>query len=71
MFNGVTSLVHTIENYENYTVPTWVSLDSINFELNCSVPQVTSNTDYHFRIKTSIASSSTVYYKIVNLTVLN
>ena len=69
--SGNTSLEHTIENYINYTAPTWVSLDYTNFQLYVFVPEVITSTDYHFRIKTNEYNSSLYFYKIVNMTVLN
>ena len=69
--SGNTSLDDTIENYENYTDPEWITLDDANFQLNCSMPEVTLSTDYHFRIKTNEVGSSVYYYKIINMTVLN
>ena len=69
--DGNTSLEHVIENYESYTAPTWIELDDANFQLNVSAPEVTSDTEYYFRIRTNEVGSSTNYYKLVNLTVQN
>ena len=63
--------MHTIENYQNYTIPTWIILDDTNFQLNVSTPEVASETNYYFRIKTNKVGGSITYYKTVNLTVLN
>ena len=69
--NGDVSLEHVIEDYDNHTAPTWVTLDEANNQLVCSVPEVTSDTDYYLRIKTNEVGSSVNYYITVNLTVLN
>ena len=69
--NGDVSLEHVIEDYDNHTAPTWVTLDEANNQLVCSVPEVTSDTDYYLRIKTNELGSSVNYYITVNLTVLN
>ena len=69
--NGDVSLEYLIEDYDNHTAPTWVNLDEANNQLVCSVPEVTSDTDYYLRIKTNEVGSSVNYYITVNLTVLN
>ena len=69
--NGSISLEHSIESYGNNSVPTWVTLDDTNNQLSLSVPEVSENTDYWFKIRTNQAGSSVYYSIIVNLTVLN
>ena len=69
--NGSTSLEYTIEDYENYTAPTWISLDSQNNQFNYTTPEVTQNTDYYFTIKTNEAGSSVSYDLTAKIEVLN
>ena len=70
IYGGI-PLQHTIENYGNNLAPTWVTLDDANNQLILSIPEVNANTDYYFRIRTIVVGSSTNYYMLVNLTVLN
>ena len=69
--NGSTSLEYAVEDYENYTVPAWMDLDSDNNQLNCILPEVSQNTDYYFTIKTNEVGSSVIYDLIVKIEVLN
>ena len=69
--NGDVVLEHTIEDYNNYTAPTWITIDETSSQLILYIPEVTNNTDYYFTIKTNEAGSSVYYYMTVNLTVLN
>ena len=69
--NGDVVLEHTIEDYNNSTAPTWITIDETSSQLILYIPEVTNNTDYYFRIKTNEAGSSVYYYMTVNLTVLN
>ena len=69
--SGTTSLSHIIEDYQNNTAPTWVMLDEVNNQLNVSIPQVSSDTDFYFKIVTNTVGTSTNYTMVVNLTVLN
>ena len=69
--SGSTSFEHVIEDYNNYTAPTWISLDDANYQFSVSAPEITSNSDYFFQIRTTRISDSKNYYMAVNLTVLN
>ena len=69
--NGDISLEHSIESYDNYTAPTWVTVDDANNQLSLSTPEVPENTDYSFQIRTNQVNSSVNYYMIVNLTVFD
>ena len=69
--NGDISLEHSIESYDDYTAPTWVTIDDTNNQLSLSVPEVSENTDFSFQIRTNQVNSSENYYMIVNLTVLD
>ena len=69
--NGDVVLEHTIEDYNNSTAPTWITIDETSSQLILYIPEVTNNTDYYFTIKTNEAGSSVYYYMTVNLTVLN
>ena len=70
-YSGSTLLEHKIEDYDDFTAPTWVTLDDPNYQLNVSIPEVESNTDFSFRIRTNEVGSSVYYYQVINLTVLN
>ena len=61
------SLEYTIEDYVNYTGLTWVTLDVDNNQLNYFSPDIISDTNYLFRIRTNEVSFSVYYYATVNL----
>ena len=69
--SGVTSIAYSLGSYNGATVPSWVSINSSSGQLTVTAPYVDSDTEYDFYINSSITGVSTVYQKIIKLTVKN
>ena len=69
--SGVTSIAYSLASYNGATVPSWISINSSSGQLTVTAPYVDSDTEYDFYINSSITGVSTVYQKIIKLTVKN
>ena len=66
--SGNTTITYSLSQYQNETVPTWVTIDEANLLLNVETPDVTANTTYNFYVNSTFNSLS--YQKLISITVL-
>ena len=55
---GSTSITYSLVSYNGQSLPSWVTLDSTNQQLNFKTPWSTSSTTYQFAIEASVSGNS-------------
>ena len=67
--SGSTAISYSLKEYNQNLIPSWVSIDSTSGVLTLNTPDVSSDTEYNFRVSSLISKASTPVLKHIKLSV--
>ena len=65
-----TTFTYTLADYGSNLLPSWVTLDSANYKLNLTTPDVSTTTAYRFAVNVTFENDINIYQKPITINVI-
>ena len=67
--DATTAIIYSLASYNSVMVPSWITIDSSNGNLNVNTPSITSASDLAFYIKSTVSGTANPTLKLINIRV--